>query len=236
MVSQSAPSLNPQTLNSFYRLISSQNGVGIPAFQEEFDQLFKKHRSQRDLDNYRLSRGIWKKLADEVSPMSRYFRYRNILSGSIRFPLNDAPPDCFYTNTDNTEIGIEVTITNGKARYHAKQELVDKGTARGFIDLPNDAPQQDFKHRMLKPRTMYPTDSALNTIKNDILLSMRKKNRQVFKDMILVMEASLNSLPRQRWRVMETDTELQNTAMSLPFAEVHVIGNAEITAMGFRLK
>ncbi|MBK6742694.1 MAG: hypothetical protein IPG66_06805 [Hydrogenophilales bacterium] len=227
---------NTTRLQEFYDLISVESGIDTYEFFSQFDALFLAERSQQDLDDYRLGRKPWKKLRDEVSPVSRFLRYAEISSAQVRFPLNDKAPDCWLVTSDGGSYGIEVTIARGRERYHRTTEMIEKGLGRGFIGIQDDEPQESFTNRMSKPRLAYSSEQALKTTKLGILRCLSRKNDYAkYGDIFyLIIETDLNLLPHERW--LPIIDELSNAAHNLPFCEIHVIGDSETTPKGFRIK
>ncbi len=207
----------------------------IGEFQSELVALFEGHRSRRELDDFRLSAGPWKKLADEVSPVSQFLRYSNVKLGSVHFPLDSHPPDCWLCKHPNADpIGVEVTVALGRERYHLASEMVRKGVCRGFIGKQDDAPQSEFDAAMSRSRVTYTTEHALRAVKDGVLKCICRKNHLKFEGYTLLIEAPLVSLPQGRWIAIED--ELRQAASRLPFAEVHVISDAHENPWGIRIK
>jgi len=224
-----------RALKEFYTRISAENGVSVADFQMSLEDLFARPRSAGDLNHYRLSRSLWKELADEVTPVSRFLRFHSIESGQIRFPLDNHPPDCWLWKDGETDpVGIEVTIAQAAERYRLAKELVDTGRGRGFIGVSDDAPRADFDCAMARQRVMYSTGQALSAIRHGILRCLSRKDKPKFAGFILLIQAPLVSLPRERWEAITG--ELCAAALSLPFREVHVIGNAGERPWGFQIK
>ncbi len=224
-----------RALNELFTRISAENGMSVADFQVELRGLFERPRSADDLSDYRLSRSPWKKLADEVTPVSRFLRFYGVESGQIRFPLDSHPPDCWlWKDGGNDPVGIEVTIAQATERYHLAKELVDTGQGRGFIGVSDDAPRVDFDRAMSRQRVMYPTGQALSAIRGGILRCLSRKDKPKFAGFDLLIQAPLRSLPRERWEAIKGD--LCAAAAMLPFREVYVIGNADERPWGFQIK
>lgn len=224
-----------KALEDFYKLISAKDGIDIAKFQTTLENLFERPRSEEDLNKYRLSREPWKKLADEVSPVSRFLQYQGIEVGRVRFPLDSKPPDCWLWKTSEEEpVGIEVTIARGRERYHLSKELVETGTGRGFVGLSDNAPQAAFDEAMARQRTTYNTDHALSAMEEGVSRCLAQKNRPEFAGHILVIAARLHALKEERWQSIESS--LCAKAQSLPFREVHVICEIGQNLWGFQIK
>ncbi len=223
------------TLCEFYRRISAKDGVSVADLRSELDALFQRPRLESDINAYRLGRAPWKKLSDEISPIDRFLRLSSIEAGRIRFPLNDKAPDAWlWRRTQTDPVGIEATIAQGRERYHLAEELVTNGVGRGFIGVPDDAPQKWFDIAMSQERTMHATGQLLSAISSGIRRCLLRKNDPRFAGYILVIQAPLDSLPPQRWD--QKKDELREAAASLSFSEIHVISEAGTSPWGFQIK
>lgn len=228
-------SFDVRALEDFYVRISAEGGLSVAGFQTEFMDLFKRPRSSIDLNDYRMSKLPWKKMADEVAPLSRFLRFNGMDSGRVRFPLDNQPPDCWLWHGDSeTPVGIEVTVAQGTERFHLAKEVVDIGQGRGFIGISDDASRAAFKRALSTPRVMYSTPQALSAIKCGILRCLSRKNKKEFAGLTLLIQAPMSSLPRERWDAIKID--LREAAAQVPFAEVHVISNADEELWGFQIK
>ncbi|MGX1198496.1 hypothetical protein [Parvibaculum sp. MBR-TMA-1.3b-4.2] len=222
-------------LEKFYAEISSGVGVDIEFLQERLGALFALDRTDADLTSYRLSNKPWKKLSDEVMPVSRFLRWREIKKGTIRFPLDNDPPDCWMWPANGAEaVGIEVTIAQGRERYHLAEELVERSIGRGFLGLNDDHPEDAFREARSRSRTMYSTEQALQVIRRSIEICLKKKNKPKFQGFDLLVEAPLNSLPRKRWSSVEP--LLRSQAKNLPFERVFVVSGPGERPWGMQIK
>lgn len=236
LVVKENPMFDVKMLGEFYTDLSAPDGMGITEFQNGLETLFAEDRSNDDLNNYRLGKGPWKKLRDEITPVSRFLQFKDIKADRIRFPLDNNTPDCWLLNDNDDNFGIEVTIERGRERYHRKKEMIETGFGRGFIGIQDDAPQSDFDRHMSKNRIMYTTDQALEATKAGILCCLSKKNDSEKYEGIfyLLIQAHLTTLPKERWNAIKE--ELSQEAAGLPFCEVHIIGNADEKPWGFQIK
>lgn len=108
-----------EALKNLYEKLSSDEGMEVFELQAELKRLFDLPRSSEDLRSYRLSRVPWKILADEITPVSRLLCLRSYTACRVRFPFNNAPPDCWLIPHNGSELeGIEVTIAQARERYH----------------------------------------------------------------------------------------------------------------------
>lgn len=225
-----------EKLNEFYTALSAADGMSISDSQDRLATLFAKERSKDDLNDYRLGRGSWKKLRDEIVPVSHFLQFQHIESGWIRFPLDNSTPDCWLSNDDGDSFGIEVTIERGREQYHLKKEMIEAGQGRGFIGIQDDAPQSTFNDRMSNPRVMYSSEQALDAVKAGIIRCLSRKNdADKYKGVFyLLIEAGLRSLPKERWSTITE--ELAQESTNLPFQEIHIIGDADSEPWGFQIK
>ena len=222
-------------LNKFYSELSAENGMSVAGFQSSLRTLFSMERSATDIDDYRLGKKPWKKLRDEITPVSRFIVFNDFCVDHLRFPLDDSTPDCWLIFENGDTRGIEVTIERGREQYHLTKEMNECGVGRGFIGMQDDAPQADFNRRMSKPRSMYSSEQALAVTKAGINRCLTRKNNDKYNGIYyLVIQAHLTTLPKERWTAITE--ELSHRAARLPFQEVHVIGNADEAPWGFQLK
>lgn len=222
-------------LDDLYERLSSEGGIGVVELQAELRRLFGLPRSNEDLQSYRLSRAPWKKLADEIPPVSRFLLWKNYTAGRVRFPLNNEPPDCWLFPDDGSDPeGIEVTIAQARERFHLAKELISKLWGRGFIGVSDDAPQGDFDLAMSRPRTMYSTDHVVSAVSDGILRCISRKNRPAFAGLTILVQAPLSSLPTNR-REMVRDRVIAALG-DVSFGELFVIGNADEPPYGFQIK
>lgn len=222
-------------LDELYSELSSERGLHAVDFQSHLRTLFAMERSAEDIDDYRLGKSPWKKLRDEIIPVSRFLLFNNVCVDRVRFPLDNNTPDCWLILDDGHTRGIEVTIERGRERHHLTKEMNQNSIGRGFIGMQDDSAQSEFNRRMSKPRAMYSSDQALTATKAGIIRCLTRKNDIKYDGIhYLLIEAHLTTLPRGRWAAVTED--LSHEAANLPFQEVHVIGNVDEAPWGFQLK
>ena len=206
----------------------------ISEFEARMRDYFERDRPQPEIADFRAKRGAVKSLRDEVSPVLHHVKFVRA-KGEIKFALNNTVPDCWIRDTLGAEPrGLEVTVAQSREQYHLGKELTEKGIGRGFLGLPDTAPESAIVDRLAKPRVMYSTASPLRAIAVGIKLCLKKKNHLKYAGFDLLIEAPLRSLPNQRWSQIEN--ELREAASASPFREVHVIGNQDTEPFGFRIK
>lgn len=224
-----------ESLNNFYEKISSPEGMEIVAFKNLLESLFADERRARDIEKYRLGKHSWKKLRDEIVPVSNFLGFNGVKADRIRFPLDNHTPDCWLIADNGSNQGIEVTIERGREKYHLATELNRKDIGRGFIGTQDDEPQSVFDRRMSIPRTMYSSKQALEATKQGILRCLSRKNHRKYEEVFyLLIQAHLNTLPHDRWNAIKE--ELIEAAKDLPFQEIHVIGDPGHEEWGFQIK
>ncbi|MBI2739528.1 MAG: hypothetical protein HYX38_23655 [Rhodospirillales bacterium] len=174
-----------------------------------------------------------KKLTDELFPVSRLFTFRRITRGFVSFPLDSNVPDAWWHRGEK-KVGIEVTISQGRARNILGEELVNaKGVVRGYLGLQDDAKPKEVKAAKESKRAMYARNEPLGTVASGILRCLKKKNAKKYEDMILVIEAPLLPLAPDRWRPLVP--RLKKAAKGLPFAEIYVLGRSD-KLVGLKIK
>ncbi|ODC01518.1 hypothetical protein A3197_03325 [Candidatus Thiodiazotropha endoloripes] len=223
-------------LNNFYSDISCSEGMQITTFQNTLESLFSDSRTNHDIEQYRLGRNSWKKLRDEVVPVSSFLKLNYVKADRIRFPLDNHTPDCWLMSNSVSNRGMEVTIERGREHYHLATELNKEGLGRGFIGLQDDDPQSEFTKKMSRDREMYTTEQALEATKHGIMRCLSRKNQseKYRKVHYLLIQAHLNILPRKRWEAIKED--LIREARILSFQEIHVIGDSRNDVWGFQIK
>lgn len=208
--------------------------IPISEFEARMRDYFEGDRPQEEIADFRAKRGVVKSLRDEVTPVLHHVKFVRA-KGEIKFALNSTVPDCWIRETPTAEPqGLEVTVAQSREQYHLGKELTEKGIGRGFVGLPDTAPESAFVDRLAKPRVMYSTASPLRAIAVGIKLCLQKKHHPKFGGLDLLIEAPLRSLPNERWSQIEN--ELREAAGSSPFREIHVIGNQDTEPFGFRIK
>ncbi len=226
---------NKDALQQFYGEISSEDGIAIEDFQKKLGDLFNRARQDDDVKEYRIGRGEWKKLRDEVLPVSCYFFYRKISTGKVRFLLSNEPPDCMYWGEGDkkNEKSVEVTIAQGRERFFLGKRLNEEKMAGGFLGLGDEKNNDDFEKAIASDRVMYSTEQALDAIKSGVLRCLERKKNHNPMDVLLIA-ANLIVLPFERWE--KIIPELARASEGMPFMEVHVIADGDLKGMGFTIK
>lgn len=223
-------------LENYYAELSSDSGLTVEQFLQNDQELFSRVRANKDVEDFRLGKGIWKKLRDEIVPVCAFLRSADQSKFTrLRFPLDSRVPDCWIQNNRGEWEGIEVTIERGRERFHLAQELNSKNIARGFIGLQDNDEQCSFDEKIRHPRIMYTTEQALEATKLGILRCLEKKDDAKYASTrYLLVQAHLSSLPQQRWRSIVD--ELRQRALSLPFQEIFVVPTTDNNSWNLQLK
>lgn len=211
-----------------------QQWTTVEEFDEAVTAYFKSERSKEDIANYRSKRGSMKKLRDEITPVHRHVMFTQ-KQGEIRFALNDDIPDVWFReNSSASSCGMEVTVALSREQHYLGRELNEKGVGRGFIGIQDDAPIEDFDKKLNRNRSAYSSQQVLKTVEVAINRCFLKKNNKKYSGHDLLVEAPLGLIPKERWS--QIDLGLRRAAATLPFREVHVIGNRDGGLFGFQLK
>lgn len=224
---------DPEALATLQELVSADNGVPISELRTLLSAHFEDDRSDRDIDDYRLGRRYWKKLRDEIVPISDFLTLTGV-EGRVCFPLDSHVPDAWFMPEDQEYIGLEVTRALGRTDYRLAEEMVRDGSVRGFLGLQDDASQADFNKALSRSRTMYNTQQALNTVRDGIAYCLANKNHAKYLGMWLLIVAPLRLLRRERWDAIAPS--LRVLACPMPFGQVHVIGENGQNTITFRIK
>ena len=218
------------TLQSLEVRLSSPKGVTTSELTELLSTVFADERSTKDVDDYRLGKRPWKKLRDEVSPVSAFLSFKD-LEGNARFPLDNKVPDAWFTSNGDVTVGIEVTRALGRTDYELAKEMVHEGVGRGFLGLQDNALKADFNHPLQRPRTMYSTRQALVTVSEGIQRCLEAKDKIKYAGMWLLVLAPLSNLTRERWEAIVP--ALKQKAAPVSFDQVHVFDGR---SWGFQIK
>ena len=222
-------------LKRLYESVSDRDGCTIQELNKSLSGLYSLEISEADRSELRVGAGKFKKLRDEISVVARYFSYRGILVGRVKFQLSSEIPDCWFMPNDNGRaIGIEVTKARGRDDYEISKELSDRGSAPGFLGLPENASKRDFENKLSQPRQAYSTREAISVMHHGIQTCIEKKKDSKFQGMILVIGAALNIIPTDRWN--DSSRQLRDGALKSPFDEIHVVSDAENPGFGFQIK
>jgi len=220
------------TLGRLYARLSGW--MSLAEFEQALAEYFNGPRTKAEIADYRAKRGATKKLRDEVVPVLHHTKFVKA-RGEVRFDLNSEVPDCWLRNNPTAAPqGLEITVAQPREQHLLGQEMNEKGIGRGHLGLPDDAPAKAFKERLARPRVMYSSEGALKVIGNGIKACLQKKSDPKYAGHDLLIEAPLQSLPKERWSLIED--ELRSAASGMPFREIHVIGNQASESFGFRIK
>jgi hypothetical protein len=196
-------------LKTLEAALSSPDGMDIREFLATFDEHFERPRAKADVQAYREGRKPWKKLADEVAPVAAYLRQAKI-TGRIRFPLNDQPPDAWLLDTGaNAENGIEVTRVLARPKVELAQRLRDEPVAPGFLGLADDAPAEVYQLAKKRNRITNSRKGIEGAIEASITERLARKSDPKFKGQTLVLVTPLGSAPENDWEPLKARLHTQ---------------------------
>jgi hypothetical protein len=221
----------PDTIDGIYAQLG--DWTPVVAMQERLRTYFHT-RSRDEIPDYREKRGAQKRLRDEVVPVFRFFEKIGF-TGDVRFGFNSDAPDCWFRNGDDAEAtGLEVTAALAREAQLRGRALNQQGQSAGFIGILDKTPQAEVDRLIARPRRMYTTEHALRTTEMAIRQCLRKKDKPKYEGFHLLVEAPLNSIPEERWSGVFAN--LEKEAASLPFEQVHLIGDRDGNLITRRLK
>jgi hypothetical protein len=220
-------------VRAFRRLLAGK--IPVIVFRDEYARFWKRDRSDEEKNDARLSRGLLKKIMDEVVPVHQFLEYRDTKTGFVKFSLNNSVPDCvLWRSNTGKAVGVEVTIARGHERYFLQRELVETGWGRGFVGLLDGSPGQEFEIALSADRQAYGTDEVLDIVQKGICQCIKRKNEDKFQEMILLIGEKLNLLPKERWTKIVPS--LRSLSAHSPFKEIYLVGQADNGSLAFRLK
>ncbi len=187
---------NTKQTDALDRLLSRLRGkLTIPDFKSEIDQYWKEEIINRQhLNEVRFNSGPGKRLMDEIMPVSRMLKFGNMTEGWVQFPQNYEIPDCYLWKPDAARpTKIEITVSQGRERFHRRKELVEEGHSHGYVGLQDDASEEDFKAARGREHSAYSTEKVLERTKRGIEIALNKKNDPKYTSMQLIISAPLRS-------------------------------------------
>ena len=209
--------------------------TSIEQFQRTLSAYFSSNRSAEEIENFRLGRGTFKRLRDEVVPVLHFFSATGF-TGEVRFRFSNNAPDCWYRRADDTSPrAMEITRAQAREQFHIARELNTKGASSGYIGLPDSASNEDFEKALREPR-MATTEDVLKHTARAILERLNKKAEKGYGEIELLIEARIgeDQLPPERWdRILPM---LRQRAESTGFRHVHLIGARASDCNYFQLK
>ncbi|MFL4987194.1 MAG: hypothetical protein ACJ8DU_19480 [Microvirga sp.] len=209
-----------------------RNWIEILDLRSALEKLLES-RNSKEVEDYRVGKGAWKKVRDEVVPVSDHLEFWSRTEGQVRFAMNDEFPDCTVRLNGSAPIGLEVTIAQGKEDFFLAKELNKGKITPGFLGLQDTASKKKFHNAIARGRVMYSSPQALIAVRQSIALCLERKNNSKYEGHDLLIKAPLPALPRERWAEIQPD--LMQLANHLPFRQVYVIGDRR-KPYGFRLK
>lgn len=203
-------------------LAAAAEGIAIPQLATLLDAYFASDRSEAELNGYRLSQRPFKKLREEIVPVSQFLTARG-LPGRVRFPLDSNIPDAWYLPDGADPVGIEVTTALGRAANAVSEQLIEEGVSGGPLGwLPNTASRDVYAATRRRGRVTL--ISAQRTDALQAAISERiadKAGKPDYQGMVLLITARISRTPSETCRSI-----LANVAANTndtPFSEIWLI-------------
>jgi hypothetical protein len=95
--------------------LRNENGIEAGELTDALNTYFQGPRSSQEVDDFRLGRGAFKKLEEEVCVVDAWRRSAG-LEGRFAFPMDSHIPDCRW-HAGQRSIGLEVTTALGRAGH-----------------------------------------------------------------------------------------------------------------------
>lgn len=200
-------------------------GIAVSSLAAQLEQCFRAERAQSDIQSYRERSRPWKKLSDEISPVSRYLEAAGIASGTVRFPQDDAPFDAWLTPEAGTvEIGIEVTVAGARQRITLHKYNRGNRLYRANLALPDDSHEHQYEIAATERRILGTRKGLVDNVKSQISTALAKKaGKSGYGSGVLVIDAALSPITDpDPWPSMAE--ALKSEAANAPFDTVVVIG------------
>lgn len=213
--------------------ISAQEGINTDELAQLLSNAFSAERSSKDIDDYRLRTRPWKKLREEVSPVSAFLSFSDLV-GNVRFPLDSKFPDAWFWREEGPSMGIEVTQALGRTDYELSKELVRNGYSHGFLGLQDNATKAEFSYALQRGDKMYSSKQALTTVTEGIKRCLINKKSPKYNGMWLLVLAPLNNLPRDQWKLVVPT--LADAAVATSFDQIYVFCREGQQPWGFQIK
>ncbi|NEX91189.1 hypothetical protein [Caulobacter sp. 17J65-9] len=211
-------------LQSLEAILSAPQGIDIGEFLATLDEHFARQRSLIDVQAYREGRKPWKKLADEVVPVAAFLRHVGI-TGQVRFPLNDQPPDAWVREASSeAEVGIEVTRVLARSKVETARSLQDKPVVPGFLGLSDKASPEAYKQAKKRGRILNSRRGIERAIEGSITERLAGKSAPKFQGQKLLLVTPLGSAPDHDWEPL--CERLQPVAKGTAFDQIFLVGEA----------
>ncbi len=186
-------------LASLYADVSRPQGVDLDELAARLDRLFTLDRSGTDLQAYREGRKPWKRLREEVVPVTALLVGRG-RQGRVRFPLSDSPPDAWFQPAGRADwIGVEATGALIRSQRELAKDLPNHVVASGFRALPDQAPQKAFDAARARGRLLHSRRGVERSIAEAVATALERKNHPKYQGQILLVNAPLEALPAHDW-------------------------------------
>lgn len=221
------------SLADFKAGVSKPNGMSAKTYQAKLRQLFSDNRSISDINDLRMSRGEWKWIADEALPLSKYLSSLRLSKIRVRFPFNNATPDCWLTMA-GTHIGIEITVAKARERYHLKRELVTNGIGPGFLGVSESAPEESFRMASSRGRAMFTINQALDGVIDGLNHAISRKMSPKYNGLTLLIATPNLSIIFDR--LTGIPEQIDTLLIRSPFESIYVVPDSGHGVASYKLK
>lgn len=215
-------------LDALNARLSDARGVDVEDLRVLLDDHFEQERLPRDVQAYREGNRPWKKLVDEVVPVAE-FLIRSGVTGVVRFPLDDQPPDAWFRKTeDDSWEGIEVTRALARSKFDIARDLRDQPMGRGFLGLADDAKPAEYDRARKSRRITASGSGVRRDIEAAIKVRIEEKADPKYAGHTLLVAAPLGSGGHHDWEPMRL--RLAETARRTAFRRVVILDDVRRTA------
>ncbi|MGO6812234.1 hypothetical protein ACCS61_32580 [Rhizobium ruizarguesonis] len=212
---------NAAAVERLYSEISSDEGVTVRKLQALVGGMASSPMSRTDLNAYRQGKKPWKRLREEVVPVTHFLAATYPEDTRVRFPLNSGAGDAWVSVEGCAAIGIEVTGALARSSVEVAKNMVENGAVGGFIALQDNAPQAAFDAARRRARVVHSLAGVNKTLDTAISRQLKAKDDAKYEGYILIVSCSLMSSPGRSesdWR-----NALGNEASALPFSQVYLV-------------
>lgn len=201
--------------------LSDADGIAVEALRDLLNDHFGQERLPQDLQAYREGKRPWKKLVDEVVPVAE-FLIRSGVTGVVRFPLDNQPPDAWFRKTeDESWESIEVTRALARAKFDIARDLREQPMGRGFLGLADDAKSAEYDSARKTGRITASASGVRRDIEAAIKVRIEEKVDPKYAGHTLLVAAPLGSGGRHDWNPMRL--RLTETARRTAFRRVVIL-------------
>lgn len=211
-------------LNRFYDFAKGKNFVG--AFLEAYGHIFPIIHSNGLTADYRIARGIVKKLRDEVTPAACFVGKHAVAEDEIRFSLDDKAADCELWHKNGRHRKVQITVAQANERRYLMTELNNRGIGRGYLGLTDDQEDRVFRSRINEESRGYSPPEVEKTISRALMLCLSNKKHHSGTDTLLI-DGPLELFTADKWEPMRLNFAALATSpdFATNFSEIYFVGS-----------